>query len=476
MEYYLVLTVSTAIIAVIAVVLWVKTRSVSLPLGIAFMYYWSLYGGWSIVLDRLGGDSGKRYAYLEDKLFPVYLDDYYYWSLILYATFIVVVGTVLIFSVKAVGVSNRTARPVIDVSHFMIISLAATAGVASYLLVRSDMQSAAVLNKSLYSLTRSTEAEVGKYLTIHQELNRIALVPAALGFAILLSGPNPLLIAGRGSLWTGFGYLIVLGGMVWFAFLLGNKNELFLAGVAACLFYQANVNSPKVMATAVVAIAGLSALSLIDLLRGVPLGDLFTAIASLEIPDLEGISQFVASSNEAFGAHFSMYGALAYGISPTYGSSLLSLMASAIPRLLWPSRPEDIYGYYAESVGATPGQGYAIHHATGWYLNFGITGVIIGAILLGWIWARCFNGCVRARAGRSRWYYVLTAVAPWMFAAYIPSLIRAGPEGYKGLIIEGFLMPTLVLTVASYRWGVFLRSPAEPRQSISGSVGRMNPV
>src|SRR5438270_416107 len=100
MEFYFVLTVSTAIIAAMAGVLWLKTRSVSFPLGLAFIYYWSLYGGWSIVIDKLGGDSGKHYDYLEDRLFPIYLDDYYYWSLILYATFIIVVGTVVIFSVK----------------------------------------------------------------------------------------------------------------------------------------------------------------------------------------------------------------------------------------------------------------------------------------------------------------------------------------------------------------------------------------
>ena len=49
------------------------------------------------------------------------------------------------------------------------------------------------------------------------------------------------------------------------------------------------------------------------------------------------------------------------------------------------------YQYYATGVGAREGQGYSIHHATGWYLNFGVAGVVMGAILLGRLWAGLYN-------------------------------------------------------------------------------------
>ena len=42
--------------------------------GIAALYYWSLYGAWYIVIDKTGGFSGKNYQYLEGKMFPIALD------------------------------------------------------------------------------------------------------------------------------------------------------------------------------------------------------------------------------------------------------------------------------------------------------------------------------------------------------------------------------------------------------------------
>ncbi len=152
-------------------------------------------------------------------------------------------------------------------------------------------------------------------------------------------------------------------------------------------------------------------------------------------------------SNEMFGAHFSMYGALAFNFRYTWGSSLINLILSAVPRVLWPDRPLGIYEYYAEGVGAAPGTGFAIHHATGWYLNFGVPGVIIGALLFGWLWATCCNR-LYYRRGYGTFGRVFTAIAPSTLVAGIPGFVRAGPEAYKGLVLVSFLVPTLVLGMA----------------------------
>jgi len=45
-------------------------------------------------------------------------------------------------------------------------------------------------------------------------------------------------------------------------------------------------------------------------------------------------------------------------------------------------------------------------------------------------------------------YRLFAAIAPWVFAACLPPLIRAGPEGYKGLAIDGVLIPMAVLAFA----------------------------
>ena len=61
-------------IAVLAVVLYRRHGELSVVVGIAALYYWSLYGAWWIVIDKTGGFSGQHYHYLENKMFPVALD------------------------------------------------------------------------------------------------------------------------------------------------------------------------------------------------------------------------------------------------------------------------------------------------------------------------------------------------------------------------------------------------------------------
>jgi len=34
---------------------------------------------------------------------------------------------------------------------------------------------------------------------------------------------------------------------------------------------------------------------------------------------------------------------------------------------------------------------------------------------------------------------------PWLFVAFLPAVIRSGPESYKALLIEGLLLPLLTL-------------------------------
>ena len=58
MEFYLVLSLATIVITGLTVLMWQKTRTFAFPLGIAFMYFWTLYGGWRIVRS-LDGSSDE---------------------------------------------------------------------------------------------------------------------------------------------------------------------------------------------------------------------------------------------------------------------------------------------------------------------------------------------------------------------------------------------------------------------------------
>jgi len=230
-----------------------------------------------------------------------------------------------------------------------------------------------------------------------------------------------------------------------FTFVLGNKNEVLSTLVVGVLAYLGLVRKPNWIRAGLVLAAGLWMLYAIDYFRAVPLAGLGEAVHG-RAEEATAVATFLTSSNEAYGAHFSMYGVLAAGVEPRFGYSLYSLVCSVIPRVLWPDRPPDIYLYYSESVGAMQDQGYSLHHATGWYLNFGYLGVALGAVVMGLIWAYCLNA--HRRAGSGLLFRLFGTVAPWLFVACLPPLIRAGPEGYKGFVIEGVLIPMGVLAFA----------------------------
>jgi len=448
MEFNALLTVSTTVITTLAWTIWSRTKSISFLIGIGFLYYWSLFGAWFIVADKLGGDSGMHYYNLERELFTIRLDGDYAWALVLYSVFIILVELVLLLLVKPEKFFTvRKAVPV-ELSHSRILVIAALAGVLSFLIVKGSIASAAALNVATYTGTRPETGDVSPLFTLHQVLDRIALVAAGLGFVVWFCGDNARLISGRSRRWTLIAYLLVLGGMFAFNFVLGDKSELLFAGLTGFLFYLANSTRPRILLVGSLAVVGVIGLGFVGLFRGVPLPSLYEAVKDVQLSDVVESLKYVALSNEAFAAHFSMYGAISFHVQPTWGSSFVSLALSVVPRVFWPGRPNDIYFYYADRVGAEPGRGYTLLHATGWYLNFGTMGVVLGALVLGWVWARSFNAYTSIRSSTPSWSYALRVVTPWTFVAYFPAIVRAGIEVYKGVALEAFLIPSAVIALA----------------------------
>jgi len=446
MEYFALLVIATTIIVVLAVALFRKRRDAGTLVGISALYYWSLFGAWYIVIDKTGGFSGKNYGYLEGKLFPILLDRNYLVALGLYAGFIILVELTLLLAVRPAQ-EDRSAAPALPrapllLRHGPILLIGLFAGVASFLLVGDKLGSAWTLNESAYVYTRT---QTDDWFTLHQVLNRVALLPPAIGLAVLAAGKRSRTLVSVRRRYTLPAYLLLLAGMLAFTFILGNKNEVLSTLVAGVLAYLGLVRKPNWIRAGLVVAGGLWVLYAIDFFRAVPLAGLEEAVSG-RAGEATGITDFLTSSNEAYGAHFSMYGVLAGDVQPRFGYSLYSLVCSAIPRVLWPDRPPDIYLYYSESVGAIQNQGYSLHHATGWYLNFGYLGVALGAVVMGLVWAYCLNA--HRRAGSGRLFRLFGTVAPWLFVACLPPLIRAGPEGYKGFLIEGVMIPVGVLAFA----------------------------
>lgn len=440
MSYYCLLGTATAVIAWLTWRIWRKTHEVSFVVGLFLIYYWSLYGGWSIIADALGGTTPRRYHYLYDKLFPIELDLYYFLTLLLYAVFVIgVAATVL--KVARNPAECEPANEPLSISHALVIGMCAASALLSYAVVRDALQSSAELGQSAYATTRS--GDVGSLFTLHQVLNRMALLPAALGLAVLASGKSAKWIVARTYSLHVAGYAVVLVGMYAFCVVLGNKNELFSSLLAGMLFYLCNARSPRYGLMAGAGVLSFAMIGTIDWLRGLPIGVVWEQFSW---HDFQTSVVEIGSSNEAFGSHFSLYGVLRFEVPITYGASVISLITSIVPRVFWPDRPLDIYPYYAESVQAAGGQGYSLHHAAGWYLNFGAAGVILGAVVWGWLWASMFNRFHRPHS-KNTVVRFFTILAPWVFVAGIPGLIRSGIEGYKGLAIDSFLVPTLTLAL-----------------------------
>jgi hypothetical protein len=441
MEYFSMLGVATTVIAVLTLAMYRKRKDVGFLVGVGALYYWTLYGAWYIVIDKTGGFSGKNYHYLEYKLFPISLDGDYMLTLALYAGFIILVQLTLLTTLSR---DKRIEIPRLVMRHEPILIIAVLAALLSLYIIKDKLSEAWALNTSAYIYTRR---QTDEWFTLHQVLNRVAMLPPAIGFATLVAGERSRFFVNVVRRYTWPGYIALFIAMAAFTFVLGNKNEVFMSLLTGLLAYVGSVRRPSYLKAALIVLGGMWFLYTIDFFRGTPISEMRDAV-NQRIEDATDVESFVTSSNEAYAAHFSLYGVLTNGAEPRFGYSLYSLACSAVPRVLWPDRPADIYNYYADSVGAIQNQGYSVHHATGWYLNFGYSGIALGALVMGLVWAYCCNAHQRIGPKSGLAFRLFATISPWLFVACLPPLIRAGPEGYKGFIVEGLIIPMGTLAFA----------------------------
>src|SRR5207302_1799670 len=106
--------------------------------------------------------------------------------------------------------------------------------------IQEKLAAAWTLNTSAYFYTRH---ETDQWFTLHQVLNRVALIPPAIGFAMLMAGRNSPGMPNKFFVnvlrrYTVPAYLLLFGLMAAFTFVLGNKNEVFMALVAGFLAFM----------------------------------------------------------------------------------------------------------------------------------------------------------------------------------------------------------------------------------------------
>jgi len=445
MEHLIILALSTLVIFFLMFLIWVKTKEISFIFGLLIVFLFTILGGWIItidlIFDNICSKYGFNYYYLFDKMFPVSLDGDYLMAIVFYSLFVIFVElAILVFAAKKNPGVGLKFSPYFF-SHWRLIFFVIFFSFSSFFIMRDFLIEAISSGTSAYFLTRYSTDRIPFY-TIHQIFIRMALFPLAVGIAVYLSGKKGKYFLGGSGHLIFWSYAVISSVIVAYAALLGNRNELVGAAIIGFLFYIVNAKKISKIGFLTAFIGVIAAVGVIGIIRG---SNPSSYLASMKLGTLVNGLASILTTNEIFAAHLSMYGSLHYGIPLVYGYSFISLASSIVPSDLWPDRPQNIYWHYFNHINAVPGQGYVIHHATGWYLNFGLIGIVAGAVLIGWLWAECFNSRALIKGGRYFIYNVFAVLAPTLFISALPTLMRGGLESYKAVALEHFLFPILIV-------------------------------
>lgn len=455
----------TALTAGCTWILWARTKNIGFVLGMLAIYFWTLQGAWGISATIHQGNWGQEWTYLLTKMFPVALDRDYTLTLVYYGLFIASVFTAAVFT-AGIGPPPPAQHPLI-IDHGRLSSYCFVGALATTVLSADIILTAMRRGTSGYLLIADGEVEGLRYI-LFQLMLRGTLFAACIGGPAWLSGEQGRLIRGRPLRVAGLRYGILLGLLFVLCVVLGNKNALLLGLTTAVTLYMTNAAKPRISLVALTAVAGVCMIASINLIRG---HNPLEALKTLSGQDLASALLAACQSSEQYAAHLSMYGVLSHDVELTHGSSLLSLVASAIPRAIWPDRPDTIYSYYADSVHVVPDQGYTIHHATGWYLNFGIIGIILGGAILGAIWGRSFSKLKSSNSACSLLRRAVGMTSFFLLTGGLPRLLRGGPEGYKSFVLTSLIIPLCIIVPACQRrTGSLLGKGSEPDYAIKNAT------
>lgn len=442
--------------------LYRRTGDFLYPAGGVLIYLWTFFGAWWFIGDSLSGFQGYRiglvYYYYMERMLPFVLDANYVLGLLAYGLFAVALsGTLWWLRTRAVAPDPSPVR----VDHRALLLAGLLCMVGSLLCVLPNIQEAWRENVSFYSVIRG---HPGRWSALHGILNEAATCCLLFGYAIALVSSHPrALFTGTGARWPLVAYPVALSLFGLYLSLIGDRHALF-AGLILSILY-------------IFGRAGSGAWKRSILLIGVTVGCLFFGgwvrgfsareMATLQseqvdegpfrVPMIAHVPRHAKGlvaragssvlSNEFFAAHFSMYAVLTKRVPVEPFISFKYLAGSAVPSFIRGTRPVSAYDHYATSAGFDPRTGYTIHHATAWYLNFGWVGLALGGFCMGAIWGGLNKLRASPRtAGRGAWASFL----PYLFVAFLPTLLRTGPEGFRALLIEGFGIPLAVLLAAAW--------------------------
>lgn len=417
------------------------TSSLVLAVPLFAMYFWSIYGAWSLIPIKLDGGS----IWYEDMAYTINIDVNYLYSLILYSIFILIFGTIVKRIAKIYSCSEEKQRQRREIfrdyidtlsrskSYYFIIytlfflflyysmknvSVALAQGLSGYNLSRFDSSLGSGFNSMV-----SFFGDTSLYLSVPLLFSRIKKKKIRIIIPILVYFFINLLLGNRATL---------LGGLVLAILFFTELNGLKQAV------------RPKYL---LIGIVGLTAIQAISFVRVLSVNDILSGNFKINFLEVLGST---TESNEKYAAHMSMYGVLSKDVSPNWGTSVLFLISSIVPKIVGFPRPDEIYIYYiTQTIHSNPGFGLTIHHATAWYLNFGLLGIIAGALLWGYVFKYLYS-----RRSKYIFFYGLV-----LFSAISIQMIRGGGlETYKGGLLLATILPMLIVKFCQKKVRLFRTS------------------
>lgn len=424
---YILLVLITVYVIGISIAIVRRTKSLVLAIPIAVMYFWSIFGAWSFIPLKLSGGS----VFYEDMLFAVNIDGNYLMMLFYYSLFIVVFSLFLYSYAKRPSFLNNTSISQYLAYREIIESLAGSMqyNIVLYILLGvfvlssyQDIIAAMTSNMSAYSLSRfSSTVSNGSLVQFCGDTFTYLAIP--------------ILFANKHKLKKN---IVIILFSVYFIinFLLGNRNILLCDLVIAALLLSQlrGLKSVLKIKYVIIAIVAFSLIQFISFVRGYSINDVLARQQSFSVGE---ILLSATQSSEQYAAQMSMYGVEKFEVPITYGNGVSYFISTFIPQFVGLERPERLYHYYIQhTVHNSLDMGVTIHHATAWYLDFGVIGIILGALL----WAYVLVYLYRRR---SRFLYLYGAI---IFSAVSIQMIRdSGIESYKGGLILNTIIPMLVI-------------------------------
>lgn len=417
---YILLIAITIFVVLMIPKLYRRSNSLIPIVPIIIIYFWSIYGAWTWIPFKL---SGGRYFY-EDLMFTINIDEYYFLSLLYYSIFLI------IFCISELLLINNSKINYREHYLTVIEKLSSSAGYHIVVVILLVI----FLSFSFRDISLAMKTGVSAY-----GLSRFESTLGGLNSFVMFCGDTfvylsiPLFFSNSKK--KKIPVILLFDIYYMFNFILGNRNVLLCGLVAIVLLYTElnGVKKALKIKNIIIALVFLLSIQLISFYRGMSMEVMFTRNDDISLSD---IFMSLFSSSEFYAGQMSMYGVLKYNVDFTWGSSVLFLISTLLPTFLGFTRPDSIYLYYVKgTVGHRPDFGVTINHATGWYLNFGIIGIILGA----WMWAAVLNYFIKRK---QKFLYLYGAI---LFSSVSIQMIRSGMEAYKGVLLLDTLIPMLII-------------------------------